>query len=674
MKNLKSILLFLFVFAISLSNINGQSIADSLHLPEIVVTASSTREIIPSQKLTGEELKNLNSLSVADAVRYFSGVQIKDYGGIGGLKTVDIRSMGTNHMGIFYDGIKLGNAQNGQIDLGKYSLDNIESVSIYNGQKSEIFQSAKDFSSSGSIYLKTRYPHFKQGKTLNLRGIIRTGSFNLINPSLLWEQKLSSNIAASFNAELVNASGKYEYRYRRVHPVSHDVVYDTTAVRENGDVNSIRFETGIHGFIPSGSWNIRTYFYNSERGIPGAIVSNVWKRSQRQWDRSFFTQGSFRKSLSSKHDILINAKYANDYMRYLNPDTTLLYIDNLFSQEEIYLSMVNKYELLRNWDLSLATDWQWNGLQSDLVEFNPPTRNTTLIALASAADLGKVRLQGSIVGAFINDKINNTKVDNTIKEQFSPALFLTYKPFDSDNLNIRAFYKNSYRMPTFNDLYYTDVGNVELQPEYSFQYNLGATYGKKYRKGFVRNWDIKWDAYFNQITNKIIAVPKGNGMYRWMMTNLGYVEIKGIDLSASSTSVINNDWFLNLNLNYTYQQAVDLTIRTNKELEKITYGGQIAYIPWNSGSLIAGLQHRHWNLNYSFIYIGERYRSSANTPENYEQPWYTSDVSLSRSFTNSNFDFRVTLEVNNLLSQDYEVILNYPMPKRNYKLTLSVEI
>ena len=123
MKNLKSILLFLFVFAISLSNINGQSIADSLHLPEIVVTASSTREIIPSQKLTGEELKNLNSLSVADAVRYFSGVQIKDYGGIGGLKTVDIRSMGTNHMGVFYDGIQLGNAQNGQIDLGKYSLD-----------------------------------------------------------------------------------------------------------------------------------------------------------------------------------------------------------------------------------------------------------------------------------------------------------------------------------------------------------------------------------------------------------------------------------------------------------------------------------------------------------------------------------------------------------------------
>ncbi len=35
---------------------------------------------------------------------------------------------------------------------------------------------------------------------------------------------------------------------------------------------------------------------------------------------------------------------------------------------------------------------------------------------------------------------------------------------------------------------------------------------------------------------------------------------------------------------------------------------------------------------------------------------------------------RVLAEVNNLLSQDYDVILNYPMPKRNYRFTLVVEI
>ena len=77
-------------------------------------------DVIPAQELTGKQLEGLNSHSVADAVRYFAGVQLKDYGGVGGLKTVDIRSMGTNHMGVFYDGIQIVNAQNGQVDLGKF--------------------------------------------------------------------------------------------------------------------------------------------------------------------------------------------------------------------------------------------------------------------------------------------------------------------------------------------------------------------------------------------------------------------------------------------------------------------------------------------------------------------------------------------------------------------------
>ena len=121
--------------------IRAQYKLDSIQkLDEVVVTAKSYKEVIPAQKLSGAELKNLSSHSIADALRYFSGVQIKDYGGVGGIKTVNIRSMGTNHMGVFYDGIQLSNAQNGQVDLGQYSLDNIEEISMYNGQKSEIFQ------------------------------------------------------------------------------------------------------------------------------------------------------------------------------------------------------------------------------------------------------------------------------------------------------------------------------------------------------------------------------------------------------------------------------------------------------------------------------------------------------------------------------------------------------
>ena len=91
-----------FVFA--------QEASDSLttlHLHEVVVTATQpNKETIPVQTLTGDELSKLNSNSVADALRYFAGVQVKDYGGVGGIKTVNIRSMGTNHTGVVYDGVE----------------------------------------------------------------------------------------------------------------------------------------------------------------------------------------------------------------------------------------------------------------------------------------------------------------------------------------------------------------------------------------------------------------------------------------------------------------------------------------------------------------------------------------------------------------------------------------
>ena len=52
-------------------------------LSEITVVAERiVREISPAQVLSGEKLERLSSYSVADAIRYFSGAQIKDYGGM----------------------------------------------------------------------------------------------------------------------------------------------------------------------------------------------------------------------------------------------------------------------------------------------------------------------------------------------------------------------------------------------------------------------------------------------------------------------------------------------------------------------------------------------------------------------------------------------------------------
>ena len=222
-------------------------------------------------------------------------------------------------------------------------------------------------------------------------------------------------------------------------------------------------------------------------------------------------------------------------------------------------------------------------------------------------------------------------------------------------------------MPTFNDLYYTDMGNVNLKPEYATQYNLGINYTKEFDRGIYRRLNIQIDAYYNEITDKIIAYPKGQ-QFRWTMLNLGKVDIKGIDVSAINSFQIEQVQ-INSKLQYTYQKAQDFT-----NLADTYYGDQIPYIPWHSGSFIAGADWRGWSLNYSFIYVGERYNQQENIRYNYTQPWYTHDLSLARVFMLKKNLIKVSCEVNNVMNQNYDVILNYPMPLRNFRLSVSIEL
>ena len=652
-----------------------------LQLETVAVVAKHKpyQAVIPSQTLSGKELQQLNAHSVADAIRYFAGVQLKDYGGVGGIKTLDIRSMGTNHMGVFYDGIQLGNAQNGQIDLGKYSLDNIESIQLYNGQKSEIFQSAKDFGSAGTVYITTRRPRFEEGKRYNLRVMMKTGSFGLANPSALWEYKLSQRVSLSANVEYTYATGRYKFRYRKIFS-DGTLAWDTTAVRQNGDVYALRAEAGLFGSINGGQWNVKAYFYDSERGIPGAIVNNVWKNAQRQWDRNLFAQGSLRKRFSSRYVMMLNAKYARDYMHYNNPDTTLMYIDNEFWQQEVYVSAANKFSIFQNWDVNLSVDYQWNTLDANLTQFVYPTRHTALAALATAFTYGGFKAQASVLGTFVSDRSKIMNGGNMLGyrtkhfDKFTPAVFVAYQPFEHHDFDVRAFYKRIIRMPTFNDLYYTDIGNADLRPEYASQYDVGARYTCHMADGVLRSINVSADAYYNYITDKIIAVPKGTGQYRWMMMNIGKVKIRGGDATARAEFALPYGIGLNTQLNYTYQRAQDYTDPTDNADEAGTYKGQIAYIPRHSGSVIVGGEWQRLKLNYSFIYVGERYHNSSNIAANYEQPWYTHDISGSYEMKLGTTLVKATLEVNNLLNQQYEVICNYPMPGRNFKVILSFEI
>lgn len=662
----------------------AQSRLDSLqHLDEVVVTAKPYKEVIPAQRLNGLQLERLNTHNVADALRYFSGVQIKDYGGMGGLKTIDVRNMGSHHVGVFYDGIQIGNAQNGVVDLGRFSLDDLEELSLYNGQKSEIFQSAKDFASASAVYMKARKPKFEAGKKTNLSVRYKAGSIQLINPSFRWEQKLNDELSLSLSGEYMKSDGKYKFRYRRLNQEGK-VAYDTTATRWNSDIEAYRLEAGIYGTVHNGYWQAKLYYYDSDRGLPGAIVKNIWQNGERQGDKNFFAQATFVKDITPKYKLQLNGKFAYDYTHYLSRDTVQflqesvtkkMQFDNTYYQQDWYLSVINMYSILPVWDISLSVDFQYNKLNAVMrgvgTPFTYPQRYTAWAALATALNLGKWKLQADVLGTFVMEKVRNN-VQAPDKSELSPAIIVGYKPFHNHDFNVRAFYKRIFRLPTFNDLYYAQIGFSQLNPEYTDQFNIGASYQKTFHSGWIDRISVQADAYYAAITDKIIAAPTGSS-FRWMMTNMGKVESKGVDASAAAFGHI-GPVKLNTNLSYSFTKAQDFTKINGKKLS--SFGDQIPYTPWHSGSVIAGVEYDSWTLNYSFIYVGERYNGAVNNiSRNYVEPWYTHDFSLQREFRiRSRYLLKASVEMNNALNQHYDVVLNYPMPGRNFRFIVSLSL
>ena len=660
--------LFTTLPAISQSKVRHQtSLSDTLlKLKEVTIYSNRMqKKMSPVQILSGKELEKLNVYSVADALRYFSGVQIKDYGGIGGLKTVNIRSMGSHHVGVFYDGIELGNAQNGVVDLGRFSLDNMEVISLYNGQKSAIFQPAKDYSSASAIYMQTRKPLFKGEKKNNLNIGVKGGSFSTINPSLLWEHRFNERISSSISTEYMYTSGRYKFTYAKKDG------YDTTAVRQNGDVRMLRLENAFFGKVPKGEWKAKAYLYNSERGYPGAAVREEpgkFRHQDRQWDTNLFVQGSFQNYFKPWYSLLANGKYAYDYLHYLSDprlDVTTMYVDNHYRQQEIYASAAHLFTIYPWWSMSLSNDFQWNTLRADLIDFVYPTRNTILTSAATSFDFNRLMLQASLLYTHVDDNTRTKGANAGTKNKYTPSVIATWQPLTKLPLNVRAFYKKVFRMPTLNDLYYTFIGNKDLKPEYTTQYDVGITFSHTWNNHWLKSLDLQIDGYYNEVDDKIIAMPTSN-QFRWTMINLGHVEIRGLD------AAIRGEWGfgkveLSTLFNYTYQKAQDFTDPTSE-----WYGGQIPYIPWHGGSIILNGSYQTWSCNYSFIYTGERYEAVANIPENYAQPWYTHDFSLSKTFQWGKTGIRVTTEINNIFNQQYEVVQCYPMPGTSFKIKLNV--
>ena len=597
---------------------------------------------------------------VADIIRKFTGVQVKDYGGIGGLKTINVRSLGSEHVGIFLDGIQIDNAQNMQVDLGRFSTEGLSAVSLYNGQKTKRLQTAKEYASGAAVHLETERPFLPKGQAGKAK--LKAGSFATINPSIQWDKDLGK-ITLRTAAEFLRSNGKYKYPY-----------FDTTLVRENGDIKSLRVEAMLFGNSPikgsRGRWQLHLYSYGSERGFPGPIIRRAMGfpfSAERQADQDLFFQGNWHQEWTERYSTAIRFKYANNYTHYnTHPEKNPMALpyDLHYRQQSGYFSLAQSYVVSSPWSIDLSTDVQRNALDSDVGQFVTPRRTVFTGALASRIVWEHFRAAAHLVYMGAWDEFDTPNAggwtrDNMYRDAWMPSISIFYAP--AKWVEMDAFVKRSYRLPSFNDLYYSQMGNSNLVPESAIQF--GADFRFKHQ---INAWsgELRLSPYYNQVDNKIVAIPTSS-QFRWTMLNIGKVDITGLDTKAD-IAYQNNGLFLNLVLRYTFQQALD-----HSSEGSLTWGNQIPYIPRHSGGVDFTATWKEWAFSWNTVLTGARWSRTANIPDYYIKPWTTTDLSLSKSFTfKDNRVLKACLSSINLFNMHYQIVQGYPMPGTNLMVTI----
>ncbi len=649
----------------------GQQSSDTILLDTahiIIPNLYSNTKITPHTSLTGiyvlnhHQLENKNATQIADILQNIPSVTLKDYGGVGGLKTISVRSLGASHTKVLLDGIPINNTETGQIDLSKFPIENIASIALINHQLNAPLQTAQAYAGGSilNIISTSEFPLFKERNKLSTS--LQYASFNFFKSSIDWMFQLDSSSFFSIYGHTQNTHGRFPFSFQ-----NGEITENMT--RENADV----FQG--QSIINYGkSWKKRNiklrskaFFNSSERGLPGAVVLYNPSTGARLWDKNFFTQNKIEK-IFQKWEGKWLSKYNYSYKKYVNPNflNTENKIEDKYTQQSIYNSIAIKYTFKKNWTFFYSSDHDYSTLSTNILEHPSPRRNTFLNVLGSNFSFSKIKLETNILSTIIQEK---TGIDSRLKHRVTPSISVGYKPLWHRNFRLRFSYKNVYRYPTFNDLYYVRVGNVNLRPELASQWNAGINYiFKGMKMFFLQKMEFRSDVFWYEVKDKIVAVPTQN-LFIWSMQNFGRVQTKGFELY---TDIYFKDYkkiFVDVNLGYSFQEALD---KTNSNSS--TYNQQIIYIPFETGSAHININRKKWTISSNYTYTGHRFFLPENKIENLLSAWHLLDWGIQYKLITKKHTWRIKGEINNILNTDYQIIINYPMPKRNYRLSIFFDL
>ena len=623
--------------------------------------------LAPFRRIEDYDVARYGLQNVSEALRLMPGVFVQDYGGVGGLKAVSVRGLGAKHTAVSYDGVVVSDAQSGMVDLGRFALEDISEVTLVTGQDDRIaLRTAREYSLASHVSMRSSlfsndgYLSWRPGVVSSVK--LQGGSFGLAGVSSRSSYRADDGrFAASLAGNYMRSDGMYPFTLV-------NGALSSREKRRDSDVESLAFDGNVRANVLEGSLRAKLYYYGSERGLPGAVNLYNKENRERLWNRNFFAQAVYDHGLSDNADIRAVVKYDRNYSRFkdVNKNYATGEQVDVNRQNEYYLSVAVSAKRSRLFCWSMASDISYATLENNFENSKAPRRFSSYTVFAASCKFKAVTIVGSLLATYINDEVKYGIASSPFK-RLSPALSFSVKPISGyGGLMFRASFKDSYRMPTFADLYYLRQGNTALRPERATQYNVGVTWREYFALlGADSYVSVTADAYYNDVRDKIVALPT---MYIWRMMNFGRADIFGADVSVSLWSRFAREYSLQADVAYSWMNAVDVTDKSAKN-----YRHQLPYTPAHTGNFSLTFENPVVDATYMLAAVGERYMLPQNTERNRMPGYVEHSFVLNRDFCFGDAMLHLQGKFMNLLNTHYEVIRYYPMQGFSFLFSAGVD-
>lgn len=631
-------------------------------LREVVVKGQRDRassSTAPLHTFSTAKLDRFGLSDIGSAVKRLAGVNLRDYGGAGGLKTVSVRGLGAAHTAVVYDGVAVANSRSGEIDLSRFALEHLSSLSLTIGDNDDIFTTARIAASAAALNLSTMPAPDDSAFHLNAK--LTAGSFGYVSPFARISGQLAPKWVASIQGSMMRADNAYTFALTNGGSV-------TTERRNNSRAFSANTEANI-AFTPRPGTSLLTklFYYDSDRKLPGPVVYYNDINAEQLRERSAFLQTRWRQTLGSHLAVMANAKFGWDASRYA--DTNGKYpggkLQQNYYQREAYASGGLLWIPTRQWAVDYSADYGFNNLSSNLPTENHPLRHTILQSLTGRWRSDRLTVTGRLLGSiYLNSSRSGDAARNAYR--LSPSVSASLRLMSEREVYIRLAYKNIFRVPTFNESYFYHYGSTNLRPENTDQLNLGLTWHAS-PSPLISSLTMTADGYLSRVDDKIVAIPYN--MFVWTVVNLEKVRGAGADITLSADVVPSRRHTVTFASNYSYQRMEPRTPDSRD------YSGcQVAYVPRHSGGASLSYDNPWVGVSANITATSARFATNENLPGTRIAGYADFSAGLFRGFALGRCRMEARIDILNLFNRQYEVIARYPMPRRSFRAAIKIDL